>query len=403
MPSSHARLSPSASERWLACPASVLAIERARAAGEIPEDESNLYADEGTAAHALAELHARAMYEERQVTKKELTAWRTAHLETLVQLDPDAELEMTKHAEDYADALAGKLAAHPGSVLLLEQKVDTGIPECWGTADATIIGPNYLEVTDYKYGSGVWVAVESNTQFRLYGLGALHTFCELLGYPDEVHLTVHQPRKDNLATEVISTEELLDWGEWAAGIAASALDGTGDWGPTDEACRWCPLSGRCRAQAEAIFRQDFTEEPDLLTPADISDRLDRLASVRDWANALERVALDMAYSRGIAIPGYKVVRSGGVRQIADEPAAVDLLTAAGYDRDACYTTPAPKLLGIGALEKLVGKANFTSLLGPVVTKTVGKEALVPESDPRAPISPESEGRADFATPIEDEE
>src|SRR5574343_764379 len=44
----HAKLSPSSSDRWLACPASIVRVPET-------EDEGSEYAREGTAAHALAE------------------------------------------------------------------------------------------------------------------------------------------------------------------------------------------------------------------------------------------------------------------------------------------------------------------------------------------------------------
>lgn len=44
-----------------------------------------------------------------------------------------------------------------------------------------------------------------------------------------------------------------------------------------------------------------------------------------------------------------------------------------------------KLLGITALEKLLGKAKFVELIGPYVIKPAGKPTLVPESDKREPI------------------
>ena len=53
MPSSHAVLSPSASERWISCPASIAMAEL------VPPGVESGYAAEGTAAHGLAELKGR--------------------------------------------------------------------------------------------------------------------------------------------------------------------------------------------------------------------------------------------------------------------------------------------------------------------------------------------------------
>ena len=53
MPSAHATLSASSSKRWLSCPPSARLEEKLR--GRFG-DRSSVYAEEGTKAHALAEL-----------------------------------------------------------------------------------------------------------------------------------------------------------------------------------------------------------------------------------------------------------------------------------------------------------------------------------------------------------
>ena len=54
-----------------------------------------------------------------------------------------------------------------------------------------------------------------------------------------------------------------------------------------------------------------------------------------------------------------------------------------------------KLKAMGKLEKLAGKAKFSELVGPFIAKSDGREALVPEEDGRAEISPASEAADDF--------
>ena len=51
------------------------------------------------------------------------------------------------------------------------------------------------------------------------------------------------------------------------------------------------------------------------------------------------------------------------------------------------------LLGVGDLEKRMGKKKFSEVLGKYVVKPVGAPQLVPESDPRKPYS---DAASDFA-------
>ena len=44
-----------------------------------------------------------------------------------------------------------------------------------------------------------------------------------------------------------------------------------------------------------------------------------------------------------------------------------------------------KLLGVTALEKLLGKSRFNEIIGQYIVKPQGKPTLVPESDKREPI------------------
>lgn len=64
------------------------------------------------------------------------------------------------------------------------------------------------------------------------------------------------------------------------------------------------------------------------------------------------------------------------RKYTDEDAVADTVSKAGFDP---YE---PKLLGITAMEKLLGKKKFAELLASLVEKPQGKPALVPMTDKR---------------------
>ena len=106
MPNEHARLSPSAAERWLSCPASVRVIE------SLPRERSDtVYTREGTAAHALGELEARRafdLYDRPTSYSRTLAKWRKEFAEFAESYE-----EMRGHALAYVEFLAARAAAYP--------------------------------------------------------------------------------------------------------------------------------------------------------------------------------------------------------------------------------------------------------------------------------------------------
>ena len=80
-------------------------------------------------------------------------------------------------------------------------------------------------------------------------------------------------------------------------------------------------------------------------------------------------------------PGYKLVAGRTVRKYTSEAEVIKAATEAGYT-DIYKTT----LLGVGDLEKRLGRKKFSEVLGKYVVKPVGAPQLVPESDPRKPYS-----------------
>lgn len=74
--------------------------------------------------------------------------------------------------------------------------------------------------------------------------------------------------------------------------------------------------------------------------------------------------------------GFKLVEGRSNRRIHRELAVTQTVTDAGFDP---YER---KLLGITAMQKLLGKSRFDELLSAYIEKPQGKPALVPESDKR---------------------
>lgn len=395
MPNEHARLSPSAAERWISCPASIREAEKLPVVAE----EESIYAAEGTLAHTLAEITAGQAF--GLISHKEFQ-------EQLIQWEksvPDeaTRTEMEHHVSGYVEFIRDRLV--PGSAFFTEQRFPTGVPESWGTSDSVIVTPTTVEIIDFKYGAGVPVSAEKNPQLRLYALGALDEFGDLLGTTTHVTMTIFQPRLNSTSSETLSVEALQLWREEVATPAANeALYAPKPrFGPSDSACRWCPLAGICRERMEWATQRDFGDvvgepavepaEPATLTPVEISRVLPRLKSITAWTKDLEAAALDLAYSQGVEIPGFKVVRSGGQRKITDETAAIQHLIDLGFNAEQVADF---KIKGFGVLDKLLGKEETPEILGDYLTRTQGRESLAPLADKREAITNTSDAAADFA-------
>jgi hypothetical protein len=370
-----------------------------------PKGGDSVYAREGTTAHALGEIEASHTF--GLITRRKylaaLKAWRQDF--DAQGYDASQLLEMQAHVKDYVALIAERLKRRPHSRVFLEQRLDTGVPTCWGTSDVVIVSPTHVEIIDLKYGAGLAVSAYGNSQLRLYGLGALDTYGDILGETDAVFMTVFQPRIDegHTDTEELHPDELRAWRTNTVLPAAElALGPDAPFGPSESACRWCPAAGICTTRTAVALQEDFgtpyQEAPlspvsaEAMTPEQLGMVLGRIPEIKAWCAAVEAHALEAAYAKGQHIPGWKVVKSGGQRRITDHAAAIQTLIDAGYKAEQVTDF---KVKGIGVLEKLVGKKEFPVLLEGLIGKTEGKESLVPESDNRQAVTPAGQAASDF--------
>ena len=104
----------------------------------------------------------------------------------------------------------------------------------------------------------------------------------------------------------------------------------------------------------------------------ILGKVDQLVA---WASDIKEYAMQEAL-HGRVWEDWKVVEGRSIRKYSDEVAVAKAVEEAGYDPFE------RKLLTITAMEKLLGKKNFETLLGDMVVKPGGKPTLVPRSDKR---------------------
>lgn len=361
MPAKHSDLSASGSNRWLHCPPS------AKECAKLP-DVSSEYARQGTDAHTLCEYKVKkALGRKMKDPTEDLTFYNE---------------EMEEYASEYAQFVMESLSAAKehckDPLVLVEQRLDFSrwVPGGFGTGDCVIVADDTLMVIDFKYGLGVLVNAEKNSQMMCYALGALSLFDGIYDIK-EVNMTIFQPRRENISTASMTKEELLHWAETVLKPTAElAAQGKGEYKAGDH-CRFCKLKATCRKRAEynlALAKYDFAV-PSTLEDEEIEIVLSRVDELMNWAGEVKEYALQQALS-GKSWKGWKLVEGRSNRRYVNEEAVAAKVEEAGFDP---YEK---KLLGITAMTKQLGKKKFDELLKGLIEKPQGKPVLVPESDKR---------------------
>jgi hypothetical protein len=252
-------------------------------------------------------------------------------------------------------------------------------------------------VLDLKYGKGVLVEAEGNSQMRLYGLGAYAELAHLYDI-QRVKMTILQPRLNNYSSEELSIGELLKWAdEVVVPAAKQAWVGEGLFVPGDHCSSgFCRARFQCAARAEsslALAKKDFALlDPALMSDAQITQVLSLGDQVVKWIGDVQGYALKQAES-GKVWPGYKLVEGRSNRKYADQDAVAQRLTQAGIPEAVIFER---SLIGISAMEKAIGKKQFGELLSDLVVKPQGKPVLVPDTDKRPALSSVAGAIEDFS-------
>ena len=357
----HAVLSASSSERWLNCPPSARLCEAY-------EDKGSDYAAEGTDAHALCEFRLKQALGIPADDPIENLSWYNEEME-------DCAAGYAAYVSELLET-AKQTCADP--VVMIEQRVDFSrwVKEGFGTADCIIIADGVLNICDYKNGQGCLVLAERNPQMMLYALGALEIFDGIYDI-DTVRMTIYQPRKSNISVYEMDKADLYEWANSELTQKAQlAYEGQGSFS-CGEWCRFCKAKAECRERAEAnlaLARYEF-QTPALLADEEIADILGKVDALTAWASDVKEYALQQAIS-GTAFPGWKLVEGRSNRKYTSEAAVAAAVEGAGFDP---YER---KVLGVTAMQKMLGKTRFEELLAPYIEKPQGKPTLVRSSDKR---------------------
>lgn len=371
----HALLSPSSSHRWMNCPPS------ARLEENIPST-GNAASEEGTVAHELAE-HA---------IRKYLAGEYTPLLDEMpvpdeIRNNKYYSSEMERYVTDYVCYVCDVYEVIEGAEMSIERKFDLTmyVPDCFGSCDCDIVGKTVLNIIDLKYGKGVRVDAENNTQLMLYALGALRSLPrEKQSKIETVRMHIAQVRLGNYSVFEMSARDLTHWAiHVLRPTAEKAWAGQGVT-KVGNHCKFCKFKAQCRAQKEALVNE-FETYGDIkaLTLDEIGDILSKSDMFTDWLTSVKTFATQAAI-RGEKVKGWKLVEGRTARVINDTETAIERLNAIGLSTEDITNH---KLKGIGDLERLVGKKPLAVILDGLIVKPQGLPTLAPESDKREELSP----------------
>ena len=347
----------------MSCPGSV----RLAAGIEVP---ASAYAEEGAAAHMLAEICLKDGVDARALIGRKVNGHAV-------------DAEMADGVQVYLDAVRAEL--EPGDLLLVEQHfsldrlrpagrdvrhggrggLQAGSCAGWSSSTSSTARASPVEAV-------------GNPQARYYGLGACMALADRP--VSEVEIVIVQPRAPHPAgpirRETISAFELVEWSADLLEAAERTLDPEaplvpGAW------CRFCPAAGICpalREQALATAQVEFAAAPlpSPPTPASLpAEEVGRLLVAAElaelWIRAL-RAHAHAELEAGRIIPGWKLVPKRPTRRWRDEEQTVVELQALGLPEDELI---ARKLKSPAQVEKLVGSSRKREIADLVVAESDG--------------------------------
>lgn len=376
----HARLSPSAAERWMSCTGAP------RMEAPFP-DVTSEFAAEGTAMHTVREMALRSGQDVE------------AYVGQVIGND-GFDFEVTPDWIDWLQPGIDWLREQKGE-LVVEHRVDLSawIPEQFGTLDAGVISEDLIIVNDFKGGRGVVVDAERNKQMMLYALGLWENIARHKTKATRFKLVIDQPRVLERGSSWETTlEDLLLFAEEVAAAAIATLDPNAPLKPSAKACMFCKAAKNSACYALDQFVLDLlgltlddldaerTKEPTLieyetLEPDRRSYVITHAGMIKSWLSNLHAAALNDALM-GNPVPGFKAVATSGDRQWTD-PAAAEEFWKAKMPAKDIYTQ---KLKSPAQMEKVAGTRTWAKAQ-ELIHRPDGPPALVPESDKREALIP----------------
>jgi hypothetical protein len=419
-PKEHAKLSPSATKRWMTCPGSIKLLEKLMEGKKVVRRTSK-FAAEGTVAHEVHELCLTKNLNAEDYLGKKFKA--DGFEFTVTPNMVDAVQESIDYIDDRISC--ARLEINPDDLdygvevtTLVEVKAPLsylGIPGLdGGTADVVLLFWTYnynepdqkmlysVEVIDYKHGAGVVVEAYNNTQALHYALGVIMG-PELKGkpIPGGIRITISQPRAFHKDGPIrwwdVDKDFILNWEKNELIPAARAtLSEDAKLVASEEGCKFCDCAP-CNAQYALVQEQamiDFKEQamPKLenLTVEQKIKIAKIIPTVRAFLVSVEKsIKLDIDAGSTDYVDDFKLVRGRANRVFTEEALDDDFSPIFDYLKySEVFTEKRKSMTEIEKiLKNAVGLRKANALMKEWTNKPAGALIVAPISDKRAAVEP----------------
>ena len=310
MTKAHAKFSPSASERWLNCPAS---IEMSK---DMPSTTSK-EALEGIQAH---ELVNRAL---KTRLAKKIAPGSKDWMLNIDKVPSNYSREMAKDCADFIEWLGPILATC--EEWYTEKEVSLIPSKVFGTADVIGISARRVVIIDFKYGIFTYVPAFNNPQIGIYGLSAAWDLGVAKDFDFTIEGYIYQPRNEHFIEP-----ERYDMGPEqitalfnAVKMAVYASEQGNTEPRAGEWCHWCKAIGKCPAHLKNLKvvtdSKGSLKDPATLTVDELAFVIACKPQMKKFFEAIDARIIDLA-RHGVEVPGVKVVESFGHRKWQDDNA-----------------------------------------------------------------------------------
>lgn len=379
----HSDRSPSAAERWMTCPGSVLLSKQF-------EDTTSIYAAEGTAAHYVREQ----CLNDPSLNVEDFVG-RVIHTEGYYFSVLEEWVGYLQPTIDWAREISrGK-----DCEMVVEMRVSLApwLPKDSGTLDLGIITPTMIYINDEKFGAGLLVEAERNKQQMLYALGFWQQYARHRTKATTFRLMIDQPRAaDGTGSHWdVELEELLAFGEEARAAAELTFDPDAPLQVSAKGCHWCKVFDNMACPAVHDFVQEAAGlNPDLpyVRGNVVMPEIEKLTVERrlflfkNWPviskyGRLLKQSLTEDAMTGAPVPGYKAVATEGDRSWVSEEAVQEFFKGRISDKELFNK----QLKSPAQVEKIAGTRTWNQVQALIV-RPEGPPALVPESDKRPALT-----------------